>query len=68
MSRKYIAASTNPGSSYPGFVSINQVEDGSVEVMVRANGVPEKCGDIVAVNLSKAAFVKMLHEAVDNVG
>jgi hypothetical protein len=66
MPRTYIAAHTNPGTAYPGFVAIHQNEDGSVEVMVRAEGIPERCGDIVSVKLSKSDFVKMLHEAVGN--
>lgn len=68
MSRTYIAAHTNMSISYPGFVSINQYDDGSVEIMVRSEGVPEKCGDVVSVKLSKPDFVKMLHEALGNIG
>lgn len=63
MSRN-LAACTLPGGSYPGFISINEDEDG-VEVIVRSPARPDgTCGDLARILLPVAVFEALMARAI----
>ena len=53
MQRTNLAAHTDPGCSYPAYMSINRLPDGAVEITVRSPASPDgKCGDTAAMAMT----------------
>lgn len=62
MTRKCLSAWTqNEGNIYPPYVSINQEDDGTVEISVRSARLPDgQCGPTVTTTLTKEQFAVFL--------
>ncbi len=66
MPRENLAAHTEPtGPGYPAFLSINRLDDGAVEVIVRSPPSPEgKCGDVAQMAMTVPIAREVLGQAL----
>jgi len=62
--RNNIHAYTAPGSSYPEYLSVNENEDGTVEITIRSLPTPfGQCGETASIKLSAEEFAKFAYYA-----
>ena len=61
--KENISAYTSSGSNYPAFVSVNLVDDGEVEIMVRPEVQSDgRCGEGVSMKMSQNDFYQFAFE------
>lgn len=66
--RTNIAAYTAPGSFYPAYISINEVNDTLIEITVRPPAHDGKCGEPVAMTMNRTQAKRMFTEALEVLG
>lgn len=63
---KYIAAHTAHNNDYPGFVNVSHNEkNNKVKITVREQGHPEKCGEIVELEMTLDDYASFVIEQAE---
>jgi len=67
MRMKFFGAHTEPGSHYPGYVSVGQLVDGKVEITVRGPARPNGSeGAISSLAIPLDVFDQLIDEIREN--
>jgi len=65
--RENLFAFTEPSGSYPGFVSVNLLADGRVELVVRTPATPERGGETAQMELRPDQARELAHSILSGV-
>jgi hypothetical protein len=62
-----LSAYTSPGCAYPSFISVNQTDDDTVEVIVRSEAKEGQCGAIASIKLPVSLFLSIFRTAIQEI-